>query len=180
MKNIVPEILTLDQYIKLQKKEEKECFRPKFCPCCGKAGLWIHGYYDRKADRISTSENTHNPVLIFRFFCSHCNKTCSVLPECIPPRRWYLWDIQQTAAILAFTGKSLAAIAKEITPSRHTISRWIERLKEQFLHHKDALCQCFIALGRTNNFTSFWSTCFKTISLSKAMLFCHVTGVNIP
>ncbi len=179
MQSIVPEILALDQYLKVQK-EEPERFRPSYCPCCGKAGLWCHGHYDRKADRSSTSMDTHNPVPIFRFFCPYCNCTCSVLPECIPPKRWYLWNIQQIAIALVLAGKSLAAIAKEITPSRYTVNRWLIRFKERLRFHKDVLCQHFINLGRTNNFADFWSSCLKKILLSQAMRLCHVAGVNIP
>lgn len=176
MQNIVPNLTTLEQYLNAQK-EAPGIFRPERCPSCGKEGLWIHGCYDRKADRSSGS---HDPVHIFRFFCPWCNCTCSVLPECIPPYRWYLWRVQQAAIILVLFGKSIAAVAKAITPSRHTISRWMERLKERFRLHKDVLCQHLIDLGRTGDFTEFWSACFSKIPLSQAMLFCHIAGVNIP
>lgn len=176
MQNIVPNLTTLAQYLKAQK-ETPELFRPTRCPSCGKTGLWIHGYYDRKADR---APGAHDPVHIFRFFCPWCNCTCSVLPECISPRRWYLWCIQQAAMVLVLTGKSIAAVTREIAPSRHTINRWMERLKERFRLHKDVLCQHITDLGRTDNFAEFWSACFSETPLSQAMLFCHVAGVNIP
>ena len=176
MQNIVPNLTTLAQHLKAQK-ETPERFRPVRCPSCGKAGLWDHGHYDRKADRAS---GAHDPIHIPRFFCQHCHKTCSTLPECISPRRWYLWCIQQAAMVLVLTGKSIAAVAREIAPSRHTISRWMGRLKERFRFHKDVLCQHITDLGRTDNFAEFWSACFSETPLSQAMLFCHVAGVNIP
>ena len=176
MHNIVPSIPTLDQYLTIQK-EEPERFRPDKCPYCGKAGLWSHGHYDRKADRI---DGSHNPVIIPRFFCPSCHKTCSVFPECISPRRWYLWSLQQVALVLVLAGKSLTATAKKVTPSRHTISRWLGRLKERFRLHKDALTRHFIDLGRSSDFTGFWLACFKKISLSRAMCFCNAAGVDIP
>jgi hypothetical protein len=179
MKNIVPEILALNQYLKLNK-EKPELLRQPHCPYCGKLGLWCHGHYDRKADRQNSGTNTFNPVPIPRFFCPHCGKTCSTLPECIPPRRWYLWDIQQIALLMLLAGKNLSAITKKITPSRHTLDRWFERLKNQLRLHKDALCQHFIDLGQTSCFTGFWATCLKKIPLSKAMYLCHVKGVTIP
>lgn len=178
MRNIVPEIQALDQYQKL-KKEEPECFRPACCPGCGKAGLWRHGHYGRKADRQNTSA-TLNPVSILRFFCQHCGKTCSTLPECMPSRRWYLWSIQQAALARALAGKSFSAIAKEVMLSRHTVSRWLTRLKARLRLHKDALCQRFNDLGRTHDFSGFWLACLKKIPLSQAMRICHATGVTIP
>jgi transposase-like protein len=176
MSTIIPGILSLDQYLNAQK-ETPERFRPAYCPHCGKAGLHNHGHYDRKADRNS---GTHNPIHIPRFFCQSCHRTCSTLPECIPPRRWYLWSIQQAALILVFFGVSLTTAAKEVAPSRHTISRWFERLKERFRFHKDVLYQHFIDLSRTDNFAGFWPACFRKLSLSQAMYLCHVAGVNIP
>jgi len=91
-----------------------------------------------------------------------------------------LWRIQQAAIALVLVGRSIAAVAREIAPSRHTISRWMERLKERFRFHKDVLCQHITDLGRTDNFAEFWSACFSEIPLSQAMFFCHVAGVNIP
>ena len=175
MQNIVPNITTLEQYLKAQK-ETPEIFRPDHCPNCGKAGLWPHGSYDRK-DRDS---GTNEPIHILRFFCQNCHKTCSSIPEFMSPRRWYMWSIQQAAMALVLAGKSIALVAKEIVLSRHTVSRWMGRLKERFRFHKDVLCQHFIDLGRTDDFAGFWPACFGRIPLSQAMLFCHVAGVNVP
>lgn len=176
MYNILANILGLDQYLKIQE-ENVELLRPSVCPHCKKAGLWCHGVYERKSSRTS---GNHDLVCVFRFFCPHCHRTCSTLPEYMSPRRWYLWDVQQMAMALFFAGKSLTAIAKTIAPSRHTISRWLGRLKERFKLHKDTLCQHFMDLGRTDDFVGFWSACFRKISLSQAMYFCNVAGVNIP
>jgi len=176
MQHIVANLTTLEQYLKAQK-ETPEIFRPDRCPSCGKEGLWIHGSYDRKADRSSGS---HDPIHIFRFLCPWCHKTCSSIPELISPRRWYFWCIQQAALALVLAGESIAAVAREIVLSRHTVSRWMGRLKERFRFHKDVLCQHFINLGRTDDFAGFWPACFSKIPLSQAMLFCHVAGVNVP
>jgi hypothetical protein len=75
---------------------------------------------------------------------------------------------------------SLTATAKKVIPSRHTISRWLGRLKERFRLHKDVLTGHFIDLGRSSGFTEFWSACFKKIHLSQAMCFCNAAGVDIP
>lgn len=177
--HIIAEILTLIQYLETSKNES-ELHRLEKCLCCGKANPRLHGRYPRKADRSSKPGESLNVILIQRFFCPHCRRTSSVLPECIPPKRWYLWDAQQEALLLLLAGKSLNATAKEIMPSRHTIKRWLTRFKEQFHLHKDVLCNHFIELGRTVNHTDFWQTFFKRNFLSTAMRLCHVAGVIIP
>ncbi len=174
---ILSDIVSLAQYVATFSMKE---FDKKRCLHCGKLGLWRHGHYPRKADRSSVSDESLNPILIQRYYCPSCCQTSSVLPECIPPKRWYLWDAQQEALLLLLVGKSLNATAKEITPSRHTIKRWLTRLKERFLLHKDVLCNYFIELGRTVNYIDFWQAFFKTHLLSAAMRLCHVAGVLIP
>jgi len=177
---IVPGITTLMQYIIEQQLEATSIFVCVKCPHCGSTQLWKHGYYHRKADRYNCADQLLNPILIQRFICRNCKKTCSALPECIPPRRWYLWEIQQSVLLLILAGKTIYAIAKDSILSRHTVSRWISRFKEQFALHKFTLSQHFVDLGRTINFTDFWQNCLRNISLAQAMRICHVTGVNIP
>ena len=108
--HIVAGIVSLIQYVELIKNESG-ILRPKRCIFCGKLGLWLHGCYPRKADRTNSGDLLLNPILIQRFFCPDCQRTCSVLPECIPPRRWYLWDIQQVALLLLLSEESLRACA---------------------------------------------------------------------
>ena len=112
MVHIVAEILSLIQHIKTFH-DEPERYRLEYCLCCGKSGLWFHGCYSRKADRSGDAGKSLNPIFIQRLFCPNCRKTCSALPECIPPRRWYLWDEQQTALLLLLAGNSLSACAKK-------------------------------------------------------------------
>lgn len=176
MKNILLNISEGDQYLKTQK-ERPETLRPSNCPNCGKSGLWRHGHYARKT---ASASSNHEPVHIYRFFCPCCHKTCSTLPEYIPPHRWYLWRIQQSAVALVFAGKSFRAIAKSIAPSRHTISRWLGRLKERFKLHKDTLCQHVIDLGSIDDFAGFWLACFSKISLAQAMCFCNAAAIDVP
>jgi transposase-like protein len=176
MSIILPAITSLMQYLE-SIKNTPVLYRPACCPSCGKCGVWHHGHYNRKADR---ENQALNPIPIPRYFCPHCHKTCSVLPECISPRRWYLWKIQQSVLILWLAGTSIHAIAKSILPSRQTISRWMARLKNQLHFHRDALCTRFTELGRTNNPVDFWRACLDKISLGQAMYLCHVSGVNIP
>lgn len=177
MQGILTDITSLMQYLTILWKKEVTTDQ---CPHCGMSGLWRHGGYPRKADRSSNGSDSLNPIFIQRYYCRHCHKTCSVLPECIPPRRWYLWDVQQMVLALYIVGTSLRRIAKQSTPSRYTVSRWIKRFKEQFFLHKDALCHHRVDLGRTTDITDFWNVCFNHFSLAKAMRLCHVAGVTVP
>ena len=151
------------------------------CPC-GKSNPWLHGTYDRKSDRVATtSTESLNPIPVQRYYCPVCKKTCSVLPECIAPSRWYLWEIQALALISVFTGKSIFATANKIQISRQTISRWYGRLREQLIFHKDTLCSIFSELGQmSTKLNNFWLAVFKKISFGTAMRICHIAGVAIP
>ena len=178
MLHIVADILSLIQYL-ATLGQESERYRLEYCLCCGKAGVWFHGCYPRKADR-SNPEDSLNPIMIQRFYCFGCKRTCSVLPECIPPRRWYLWEVQQIAFLLWLAGKSVYAIAKEILPSRFTVSRWIKRFKERFNLHQATLRSYDAQLGRHCDFVPFWQSCLQKMHLGAAMRLCHVSGVLIP
>lgn len=176
---IVAGVASLIQYAELIKNED-EMLRPDRCHYCGRSHPWRHGPYPRKADRTNTGDNSLNPILIQRYYCPDCRRTFSVLPECIPPKRWYLWDVQQATLLLLLAGKSFSTAAKELMPSRHTIKRWLTSLKEKFHLHKDVLCNQFVELGRAINFSEFWQTFFKNNLLSTAMCLCDVAGVPIP
>ena len=179
MPSILSNIASLIQYIHELNNPNEPC-RADRCDHCGRSCPRKHGKRPRKADRLGTSDKSMNPIFIQRYYCPECKKTFSVLPECIPPHRWYLWDIQQTVFVLSLLGKSAYRIAKESTPSHHTITRWLKRFQEQFLLHKDALCVHYNELGRSSGVMEFWLTCFKTITLGAAMRLCHVAEVVIP
>jgi hypothetical protein len=135
---ILAGILSLGQHLSTLK-DNRQRYRLECCPHsdCGKSGLWCHGYRYRKADRGTHDPSTLNPIPILRLYCPACQRTCSVLPECIPPLRWYLWVIQQAAVQLFFSGISLNEISQQIKPSRWTISRWIKRLQgKEFFDEK--------------------------------------------
>lgn len=179
MTHIVADILSLMQYTKSMEEEPERC-RPDRCCNCGRANPCFHGCYPRKADRTNPHERTLNPILIQRCYCRGCRKTFSILPECIPRARWYLWEIQEMALALLLGGKSLRATARELAPSRRTLARWYNRFQEQYRLYKDALCNYFVDFARTVGFIDFWQTCLNTITLAKAMRLCHVAGVTVP
>ncbi len=178
MATILPDILGLAQHIKTVISNAA-FYRPA-CPYCGIVGMWAHGFYYRKTDRDRSSEHLLNPIPIPRFFCPHCEKTTSVLPECIAPRRWYLWEVQQAVFLQALLGKSLRAINLLTSISRSTCRRWWRWFQEKFLLHGSVLRSYYPDIGRHAEFGSFWLACLKKITLSKAMLLCNQSGVIVP
>ncbi len=178
MVHILAGIMSLLQYIEQCRADKIS--RLAYCPTCNRANPWCHGCYPRKSDRLNSLGESLNPVLIPRFYCPGCKKTCSVLPECIPPRRWYLWETQQEAMLLFLLGGSARAVEKQVKPSRHTIKRWVVWLMIQFKIHKDTLCSHFPSFGLFTEPVGFWIHVFDKLSLSTAMRLCHASGVAIP
>jgi transposase-like protein len=159
---------------------QPDSYRPDVCPHCGKQGLWHHGFYARQSGRRGLLHATDDPIPIPRFLCPECRRTCSCLPEPIPPRRWYLWDVQQRALELLLHGISLNQVARQLWPARATIKRWWQRFKDQFDVHASTLRSRFADLGRQVELAMFWSTCLADMPLSRAMHYLHQDGVVIP
>lgn len=182
MANIIANISSLIQHLKIVSTNP-DYYRSDNCPNCGKCGVWHHGHYKRKADR-GNSDNPNaeslNPIPILRFFCNHCKTTHSVLPECIPPRRWYIWLIQQIVILGLCSGNKLKSISKNIAPARSTCRRWWLGLQKKFALHRDALCIKIYQLGSFETVDLFWQLCLQKITLAKAMYFCNEFGVVIP
>ncbi len=179
MRHILPDIKTLMQYIEdFGVAPKVPC--PDNCLKCGHNDFWRYGSYPRKPERKRSGKKSLNPVMIPRFMCIECRSTCSVLPECIPPRRWYLWAAQQAVLLLLLSGATIRQISQMLTPSRRSISRWHQRFKEQFLAHASILRSQLSELGRTNGWHEFWESCLKQMSLAKAMRICNDEGVIIP
>ena len=179
MPYILPMFFSLIQY-KNALDNNSVLIRPDYCVLCGRAHPWRHGPYPRKPHRDGGFGESLNPILIQRYFCPGCEKTFSVLPECIPPHRWYLWEVQQAVLLLFILGHSAYDIAKESIPSYQTITRWFHRFQEQYRLHRDTLCSLFGELARSSCFDDFWTVCFKQMTLGAAMRLCHVAGVAIP
>lgn len=179
MAYIVANILSLAQHLKTLT-ENPEFYRISHCPCCGKSGLWRHGTRYRKSDRESDACSTLNPIPILRFYCQACGHTCSALPECIPPHRWYLWMLQWVALLLVFSGESAHKISQKIIPSRWTIRRWYQRLIDQFESHAFYLKSKWPWLGYKVSLSDLWLALSEKINFSYAMLFLNFQGVVIP
>lgn len=181
MTSIVPYFTTLNAYVDYIIHHEPKKLRPARCPNCGKSGLRCHGRYHRKADRENHREDSLNPVPILRFYCPCCRRTCSVLPECIPPRRWYLWPLQQVVLLLITLEHSWRYIERRVAPVRSTIKRWNYRFQEMFTLHAFHLRSRFPNLGRNaGTFNLFWKVCLEQMSLSQAMYLVHSAGEVVP
>jgi len=178
---IVANINSLKEYFVLIHKKGHKALLPKKCIFCGKASPWCHGHYTRKADRENEAKGSLNPVPIFRAFCQFCRRTFSILPECIAPRRWYQWLIQQVAWLMSIAGHSLRYIASQIAPARSTLLRWKNRFEAMFKAHAFHLCSRWPELGRhLASLARFWSACLKRMSLARVMYWLNYAGGVIP
>jgi len=181
MRPIVPNLHTLIQYLAIFP--DINLLRPDCCPHCRHPHLHGHGSYGRQADRFSPAHASLNAILIRRFRCPKCGRTCSTLPECIPPRRWYSWALQQ--AMLTFilndcSVRQASQAAPKRQPARSTITRWWQALHEQFIRHSDALRARCSFLGRTTHIIDFWLSCFGRMRLSRAMFLLNAAGIFVP
>lgn len=176
MRPIIADILELPQYLELIKNDRSQ-LRPKTCPYCPHHFVHFHGCFPRKPDRTNSQLN---PIPIFRFRCPECRRTCSVLPECISSRRWYMWLDQEVAIKDVAKDESFRKSARQSLPSRQSIARWWYRLVEQFEEHHQHFRVCYAELGKIITCKDFWVTLLKKISLSKAMLSLIQAKMAIP
>ncbi len=173
---ILPGISSLKQYL---DSDPEDC-RPDYCPHCGKAGVWLHGHYRRKADRIGSNGQYRDPIPIPRFYCPHCRRTSSRLPGCIAPRRWYPWILQQVVFMLLLAGHSIRAVSRQQRASRRTVNRWWQFLKARHIEYAFHLCSRFPQLGRHATPQDFWPACFDEMTLAESMGWLERDGVIIP
>jgi transposase-like protein len=179
MNRIVALILTLQQHLD-SLVSKPVIYRPSACPNCSFGKLWCHGCYERKADRYSPTSESLNPIPILRFLCLGCHKTCSRLPECIAPRRWYDWTIQQVVLLALLNGRSIRRCSQEYNLARRTISRWWRELQERSHEFELFLRARFPELGRSVDFADFWQNCWQAMPLSRAMYWLDREGVVVP
>ena len=180
MSLILPGIFSLVQHF-MTLRRDPEAYRPERCPC-GHARVWCHGCYTRKPDRKDLGELSLNPVPIPRFYCPACGHTCSMLPECIPPRSWYLWEIRQVIFLLLLAGNSLRRThnSNGSRASRNTIRRWWRRFQDCYPTFSSHLRVHFPCLGRQAGFTGFWLALLRLRHLSTAMVLLHQEEVIVP
>lgn len=176
---IISDITSLSQHN--QRLEERpEDYRPKCCPHCACHICWAHGSYYRKPSRDKRYDDADNPIRIPRFLCKDCGGTFSCLPECIPPRRWYSWNVQEVSFKLLLKTQNFLQAARELIPSRTTLSRWLNHWKKDHAVYADYLKNSFPDLGRLTDFRSFWDKCLSKFSLAKVMRFLFAEGAPVP
>ena len=168
MHRIVPSVTTFEQHFDAIE-QSPDVYRPPRCPHCGFSVLWRHGYYHRKADRVRSTVRTYNPIPICRYCCSGCRRTCSRLPLCIAPRRWYDWTAQQVALQSLLCGWSLYRCSSCLCFAQRTVQRWWSWLtanSETFIFF---LRSRFPEWGRSIDAHAFWRKVLGDTSLAHAM-----------
>lgn len=168
MNRIVASIVSLAEHL-IAVATDPEQYRPGACPHCRRAGVWRHGCYHRKADRGTGGGESRNPVPVLRFLCLACARTCSRLPACIAPRRWYDWAVQQAVLVLLLGGMSLHGCARCSGFNRRTVQRWRDWLRERGEQFTFFLRSRWPELGRAADFESLWRTVIDEMSLQRAM-----------
>ena len=179
MNRILASILTLQQHLDALARNPT-IYRPTVCPTCSFRKLWCHGCYERKADRQSSGSASLNPIPIPRFICRHCHHTCSRLPECIAPRRWYDWAMQQLVILMCLSGYSLHACSRQCGLHRSTIRRWWTEWHNRHHDYSFHLREYAPDLGRSVDFTDFWQRCLQRMSLSQVMVVLDARGLIVP
>ena len=177
MHRIVFAFLTLEQHLRAVITTPQS-YRPDRCPHCDFSCLWGHGYYERKADR--RTEGDLNPVVVLRFQCPSCRRTCSRLPLCICPRRWYGWALQQQVLQLLIAGASLRRAAVIFALGYHTVRRWWRWLATEHDNFSFHLRSRFASLGRSAGFTAFWLASVQLMPLCEAMAWLDHDGIAVP
>ncbi len=177
MKRIVAGILTLQQHRETLEKDPKR-YQPEQCPHCECGQPWHHGHYERKADRSHGSPE--NPILIPRFYCDHCHRTCSRLPSCVAPGRWYSWAIQQSVLLLLLLRHSFSSTSLHVGPSRDTCRRWLHWLQNRHVLWRFRLCEAHPNWGRAPEWPQFWQRVWEEQPLSELAAWLDHHGVTVP
>ncbi len=168
MHRIVSTITSLEQHFHAVQ-QSPDVYRPSRCPHCGLGVLWRHGCYHRKADRSRCRARSRNPVPIRRFCCAECRRTCSRLPLCIAPRRWYDWAVQQVVLQHLLRGCSLHRCSHACCIDRRTVRRWRDWLSARGETFIFVLRSRFPEWGRGIDAQGFWRTALGDMSLANAM-----------
>ncbi|CAM4236584.1 DUF6431 domain-containing protein [Roseateles saccharophilus] len=174
MHRIVGSIDVLAQHL-VAVVTNPEQYRPAACPHCGYARVWRHGCYHRKADR--SRGGARNPVAVLRYLCAACPQTCSRLPACLSPRRWYDWAVQQAVLLLLLSGVSLHGCERASGLDRRTVRRWRDWLHERDEAFAFVLRSRWPELGRVAEFNAFWRNVIDELTLARAMSWLDREGV---
>lgn len=172
MNRILASITTLAQHWDAVSTNSA-IYRPQFCPHCGVCGLWCHGCYYRKADRSTgQSAGSLNPVPILRYLCHACKHTCSRLPACIAPRRWFDWVMQAFVLLMLLAGNSVRQCSQCSCRACSTVRRWRDWLGMRGEEFTLWLRSRFPEFGRHPDHASLWRDVIQNMTLMRAMAWC--------
>ena len=123
-----------------------------------------------------------NDLAVLRFKCidESCGRTCSSLPECFAPRRWYPWINQQWCLWFLLVGYSINQVDYLFPMARSTIVRWKNWLDDNFKLFHRYLKNKFPEFGYDENKVRFWLNWLEKYSLSHAMVFLNNQQVIVP
>jgi hypothetical protein len=180
MPRILASVTSLAQHLRAVRRNP-DSYRPDVCPHCGLRRLWHHGRYFRKADRCPPRRR-HRPIPVLRFLCPECRGTCSRLPACIPPLRWYLWAVQQVVLLALVLGGTLSAAVQAVSgPGRRTVGRWRHWLLgdagDGFAMH---LRSRWSELGRFPDRPTFWHHLLEARGLVAVMSWLDSQDLPVP
>jgi transposase-like protein len=165
---------------------DPEKYRPEKCPYpdCGRKGLWLHGHYERTVREKTKRDSEHEQaqgtkIRVARYRCPHCKHTCSSLPSCVAPRRWYIWKVQEAVLALLLKGGALNDCARQFLPSRRTARRWLRWLGQKHNGFALHLRERWADLGRTTVMEELWQMCLSKEPLSEVMEYLARRGADI-
>ena len=121
-----------------------------------------------------------NPIPIPRYLCASCRHSCSRLPECLAPRRWDSWVLQQQALQALLTVYSLHGCSTTHGLCRSTVRRWWIWLSSSTVTFEFFLRSRYPEWGRTSDWQSFWRTCLNEMPLSGIMANLDHDGIDVP
>jgi transposase-like protein len=177
MLRILPHIASLQEHLH-RLIFRPEDYRPERCRC-GLARLWRHGHYKRKPRENGGCAEVKVP----RFRCAGCNSTCSVLPSCVAPRRWYMWSMQQAVLVYLLCGIPQEQCAQELAhlgPGISTMQRWwrwLKRRHEELSFHLRGLQPQW---GRAADWRELWLLAMEQEPLRELMAYLDAQGLSIP
>ncbi|HEY8449067.1 MAG TPA: DUF6431 domain-containing protein [Bacillota bacterium] len=102
--------------------------RDRRCEVCGQRRLRKHGSYERDAVRRPTWAVR---ILIQRYLCRACHKTCSLRPDLLWPRRSYV--LPKIALSARHHGGSVRRIAAALHIPRSTLQHWLRHAERHLL-----------------------------------------------
>jgi len=95
------------------------------CPIC-QGECRPHAWRER---RVRTKEALVI-LLVLRIICPRCNRTFTILPDFLSPRKRYIQDIRQEAILAQLAGVPAERVVETARgPSVETVRRWLAEFK---------------------------------------------------